>query len=289
MISQDIPLIGFSLFCQLSVGALILYNFIVYLPTFRNKTRLPARFKTIPVLIFIFALAAVFFSVFHLGKPFRALNSLDNISSSWLSKEVLMLIIYLLFTGLFVLLLVYKSDWKRMGWIFLNLATVSGMILIFIMSRIYSSLPIPVWQPTFTFLNFVAATLTLGSGFMLLMHIKKGSLSGQHSLTWILGLVLLLEIIFIPIFLTYLDQNSDASRQSLYLLLENFKIVFYLRLGFQILSLGLLSMAIIALRSSSSNYKKLFWTVIGATCFVFLNEILGRILFYTIEVPLGGL
>ena len=150
MISKDVPLIGFTLFSQLSLGALILYNFIVYLPTFRNKTHLPARFKTIPVLVFAFALIAVILSVFHLGQPLKALKTLDNISSSWLSKEVLMLMVYLLFSGLFVLFLFFKSDWKRMGWILLNIATVSGMVLIFIMSRIYSSLPIPVWQPTFT-------------------------------------------------------------------------------------------------------------------------------------------
>lgn len=289
MIRQDIPLIGFTLLSQLSVGALILYNLIVYLPTYRNKTHLPSQFKTIPVLVFTFAVISVMFSVFHMGRPLKALNTLDNLSSSWLSREILMIITYLLLSGLFTLFLFIKSEWKRLGLVLLNLATVSGIVLIFTMSRIYSSLPIPVWQPIFTFLNFVATTLALGGGLMLIMQIQIGSLSGQQSLAWILGIVLLLEIIFIPIFLSYLDQNSTASQLSLKLLLKDFTLFFYLRLGFQILSIGSISLAIIGIRSNTAEFKKLFWPVIGATCFIFLNEIMGRILFYAIEVPFGSM
>ena len=200
-----------------------------------------------------------------------------------------MLTIYLLFSGLFTLLLFFRTKWKRISLILINLATISGILLIFTMSRIYSSLPIPAWQPIFTLLNFIAASLTLGGAFVLLMHIQKGSLSGQQSLTWILGLVILLEIIFIPVFLSYLDHNSTASQLSLKLLLQDLTLIFFLRLGFQILSLGLISLAIIGIRSKTAEYGKIFWPVIGAACFIFLNEILGRILFYGIEVPFGSL
>jgi len=289
MISKDIPLIGFTIFCQLSVGALLLYNFIVFLPTFRNRTRLPSRFKTIPVLAIAFAVISVIFSLFHLGRPFKAFSTFENLSSSWLSREILMLVTYFLFSGLFSFFLFFKTRWKRLSLILLNLATITGVVLIFTMSRIYSSLPIPAWQPIFTLLNFIASTLALGGGFVLLMHIQKGSLSGQQSLAWILGLVILLEVIFIPVFLSYLDQNSTASQLSLKLLLQDFTLIFYLRFGFQILSLGLISLAIIGIRSKTAEYKKIFWPVIGATCFIFLNEILGRVLFYAIEVPFGSL
>ncbi len=287
MIIKDIPLIGFTLFCQLSVGTLILYNFIVFLPTFRNKTHFPAQFRTIPVMASLFALIAVFISIFHLGKPFRALNALENLSSSWLSKEIFLLIVYLFFTGLFTLLIFTISEWKRLILIFLNLSTISGIVLIFTMSRIYSSLPIPVWQPVFTFLNFIAATLAMGGIFLLLFQIKKGSLSGQQSLAWISGIVLLLEILFIPIFFSYLDQNSTASQLSLKLLLEDYTLVFYFRLAFQILSLGFIFLSILNIRSNTNECKKLMWPALVAACCIFANEILGRILFYAIEVPFG--
>ncbi len=289
MISQNIPLIGFTLFSQLSVGALILYNLIIFLPTFRNKTHRPSQFKTIPIMVLGFILIAVLFSVFHLGKPFKALNTLENISSSWLSREIMILVAYFAFSGIFTLFIFTMSDWKRLMLVTLNLATFSGIILIFTMSRIYSSLPIPAWQAIFTFLNFVAATLSLGAALLLMIQIKKGSLSGQQSLAWILGIVLFLEILFIPVFLSYLDQNSTASQLSLKLLLEDFSLIFYLRLGFQILSLAFIFKAIYNIRSDTDENKKLIWPVIGAACCIFFNEILGRILFYAIEVPFGGL
>jgi len=115
MISKDIPLIGFTILCQLSVGALILYNFVVFLPTFRNNTHLPSRFKTIPILAVSFALISVVFSLFHLGKPLRALSTFDNLSTSWLSREILMLVAYLLFSGLFTFFLFVKSKWHLHG------------------------------------------------------------------------------------------------------------------------------------------------------------------------------
>lgn len=289
MIAQNIPLIGFTLFCQLSVGTLILYNLIIFLPTFRNKNRRPSQFKTILIIVLGFILIAVLFSVFHLGKPFRALNTLENISSSWLSREIFMLAAYSFFSALFTLFIFTISDWKRLILVTINLATFTGIVLIFTMSRIYSSLPIPAWQAIFTLMNFVAASLSLGAALLLMIQIKKGSLSGQQSLTWILGIVLVLEILFIPIFLSYLDQNSTASQLSLKLLLEDFSLIFYLRLGFQILSLAFIFKAIYNIRSDTNENKKLIWPVIGAACCIFSNEILGRILFYTIEVPFGCL
>lgn len=289
MINNDIPLIGFTLLSQMSAGMIVLYNLIVFLPTYRNKGRLPAQFKTIPVFALALALLAVIFSVFHLGKPLRAMNALENLGSSWLSREILILIIYLLTTGLFTLSIFVLSEWKRLMLILLNLATISAIVLIFIMSRIYSSLPVPAWQPIFTFLNFVAASLSLGGILLLLIQIQKGSLSGQRSLAWILGIVLILEILFIPVFLTYLDHNSLTSQISLKLLLEEFTLVFYFRLGFQILSLGFIFMSILNIRSKTDENKKLMWPVIGAACCILINEVLGRILFYAIEVPLGGL
>ncbi len=289
MISKDIPLIGFTLFCQLSVGTLILYNLIIFLPTFRNKSHLPSHFKAIPVLAFAFAIIAVLFSVFHLGRPVKAVLTLENMSSSWLSREIFMMMIYLFFSGLFTLFIFVMSGWKRLMLVMLNLATISGIILIFFMSRIYSSMPIPAWQSLFNFLNFAATTLATGGILLLLIQIQSGSLSGQQSLAWILGIVLLLEILFIPIFLSYLDQNSHASQLSLKLLLEDYTLIFYFRLGFQLLSLGLISIAIVNIRSDTDRCKRLLWPVIGGTFFIFLNEIFGRILFYAIEVPLGSL
>lgn len=289
MIIKDFPLIGFTLFSQLSVGALILYNLIIFLPTYRNRAHLPAQFKTIPVLAFLFALIAVFISVFHLGKPFRALNTLENLSTSWLSREIFILIIYVFFSGLFTFFILKMNDWKRLILLTINLATISGVVLIFTMSKIYSSMPIPAWHPVFTLLNFTAVTLTLGGVFLLLFQIRRGSWSGQKSLAWIIGIVMLLEVVSIPIFLSYLDHNSNASQLSLKILLDDFNLVFYFRLGFQILSLGFIFMTIFNIRSDTDKCKKLMWPAMAAASFIFISEFLGRVLFYAIEVPIGSL
>jgi len=289
MISKDIPLIGFTIFCQLSVGAILLYNFIVFLPTYRNKSHQPPQFKTIPFLVFTLAVVSVLFATFHLGHPLKAFRTLDNLSSSWLSREILVLIFYVFGLILFNLVLFFKGEWPRVSLILLNFTTLTGIILVYTMSRIYSAMPIPAWQPVFTLLNFIAATLTMGGGLMLLMNIQKGSLSVQQSLAWIIGIVLLMEIIFIPIFLSYLDQNSITSQLSLKILLEDYSLIFYFRLAFQLVSLGFISLTIVGIRSDIPVFKKFYWPVIGAALFIFLNEIFGRILFYGVDVPIGSL
>ena len=289
MISQEIPLIGFTLFSQLSVGALILYNFLVFLPIFRNKGIHPAKFKTIPVLSFIFLGISIVFALFHLGKPLRALNSLDNFATSWLSREILMVLLYFICSALFILSIYMLKEWKRLMLLLLNLTSLAGFILIYSMARIYSSMPVPLWEPTFTFLNFLASTFSLGGILLLLVQIRHGSWSGQQSLAWIVALVLFLEIIFIPIFLTYLEQNSMESKLSLKVLLEDYGVIFYLRLACQVLSLVFMIKAVYNIRSYTDDNRRLFLPVIAAACFIFMNEIFGRILFYVAEVGVGSL
>lgn len=289
MISKEIPLIGFTLFSQLSVGILILYNFVIFLPTFRNKGIHPAQFKTIPVLSFIFLAVSVIFSLTHLGKPVRALNSLDNISTSWLSREILMLILYFVSSSLFILSIFILKEWKRLMLALLNIASVCGILLIFSMSKIYSSVPVPLWHPAFTFLNFLAATVTMGGILLLIVQIRHGGWSGQQSLAWIVTVVLILEIIFIPIFLAYLDRNSMESQLSLKLILEDFSLIFYFRLVFQILSIVFIVIALYNIRSYTDKDKKLLGPVLAAASFIFLNEIFGRFLFYLANVSTGSL
>jgi len=289
MIVKDIPLIGFTLLSQMSAGLLVLYNIMVFLPTFRNKGRMPAWFKTIPLTAFILGISAMIFSIFHLGHPLKAAQSLNNLSSSWLSREILFMLLFLFFNGSYVFMIFRMSEWKRLMLVFLNLGSLLGIVLVYSMSRVYTDLPVPAWQPIFTFLNFSASAIATGGIVLLLFLTQKGSLSAQRSLSWILAIIFLLEIAAIPVFLSYLDQNSLTSQQSLKILLDDYGIIFYIRLAFQVLSLVFIFTAILNLKSNIDENKKLLWPVIMASACIFLSEISGRILFYAVVVPLGGL
>lgn len=289
MFSSTLPLVGFTILMQVSAGGTALYYLTSFLPLYRNKSRLPLGHKFIPLIFLALAILGVLISLLHLGHPGKALNTLENLKSSWLSREILMTILYLGFSGIFTMILFIKPEWKRACHLFIILSIISGIALIYTMSGVYSAMPVPAWHALFTFLNFFAASITMGGAVLLLLQIPNGSWSGQRSLAWIIGIVMILEIMFIPVFLSYLDNNSQASQLSLKLLLEDNNLVFYFRLGLQLAALGLISLAVINIKSFTDQGNKLLWPVIGTTICIIFSEILGRALFYLIEVPLGSL
>lgn len=78
----------FTILFQFSVGAFILLEYTRANALSDNS--LPTDYFKKPYIIIGGTLIlSLFFSVFHLGSPFRALYSIANIEDSWLSREIL--------------------------------------------------------------------------------------------------------------------------------------------------------------------------------------------------------
>lgn len=80
----------------------------------------------IPLLFLVAGLLASGFSLFHLGKPFRAWRAIANVRNSWISREIL-------FLGLFLTGLVIQLFFAVPGYVHL----ITGMPLVFAIDRVY--------------------------------------------------------------------------------------------------------------------------------------------------------
>lgn len=139
MSSIELPLVLFTVICQAAVGiACMLALTDILSPSTINGAGFN-RFRRIGMLIVVLIAAGVFFSVFHLGKPFESYKSLRHLGTSMLSLEIVALSV----TGF--LALIYAGLWwkssanssggaRRLVGIIL---AVCGIATLIVTSRIY--------------------------------------------------------------------------------------------------------------------------------------------------------
>ncbi len=156
-------LIAFTLISQLTVGSLLLYSFIYF--TAKSATsQLPSGFnaKTPELLLLAGMVIATAISFLHLGSPANAIYALNNITTSWISREILSLSIFsmslfLLFLGRWLM----NSRERIISFLFL-LSAITGIIFIIVMIRLYMIPTVITWATWYTPLGFVFTTLILG-------------------------------------------------------------------------------------------------------------------------------
>jgi DMSO reductase anchor subunit len=96
----------------------------------------------------------------HLGKPFNSYHAIRNLNNSWLSREIATVSI---FSG--TLLLLIGLDQVRPGMMnsrILLIASLTGGMALYAMTRVYRLRTVPSWNHAGTPLAFLSSTLMLG-------------------------------------------------------------------------------------------------------------------------------
>ena len=107
--------------------------------------------------------AATVLSFFHLHHPARAYLALANVGTSWLSREILL---ELVFTG--TTALAGFCDWRGAGGpalvraLFL-LSAAAGVLFLGAMSRLYMLPAVPAWRSSYTPASFFLAAAVIGT------------------------------------------------------------------------------------------------------------------------------
>jgi anaerobic dimethyl sulfoxide reductase subunit C (anchor subunit) len=154
--------------------------------------------------------AAILISLTHLGSPIKSVLTLNNLATSWLSREILLVI---LFAGGVVLGTVLQ--WR--GWgsettrnIVNTVSALLGLALVYSMARVYMLPTTPGWNSIATPVSFYATSLVLGGSVLLavLARTRRESQSqgatlvtGEHPirmLVFALALCLAVEIALTP-------------------------------------------------------------------------------------------
>lgn len=116
--------------------------------------------KTPLILIAALSLIGLGASFAHLGAPSNALNTLRNIGSSWMSREI---IVTGAFIGAACLTAGLAIVQKRINPIFLLITAVIGFVDIYCMGAIYANSLVSGWNSVNTYLSFYGTAFILGA------------------------------------------------------------------------------------------------------------------------------
>ncbi len=154
MTNTEFPLVLFTVLTQLSVGLAVFAAIRQWVTVEGTTTN--TRNEWIAILSSL--LLAVFAAVFHLGRPLGAFRMLTNLSSSWLSREILAFLIF----GALVALSFYMIYTKAVnGWV-LKLTALVGIIAIFTSGMAYAGEGIDAINNILPLIFFMLTVFTLG-------------------------------------------------------------------------------------------------------------------------------
>lgn len=211
------PLLLFTFLMQTSIGLSVMLALFAKKLSAALGRKVNAQFLLWYVFVAcVFAGIGLLSSITHLGVPLNAPNSLLNIFSSWLSREVVFTATYFAFLGMTFLWLWFK---KELSYLLLGLAIIAGLCDVYAMASIYRYTSMLTWMNDNTYLMFYGTMLTAGAAgyyllINLLLHFHAGSPAAQVSTRglWILwaviGISLLVRLAYQPTYESYLVSTS---------------------------------------------------------------------------------
>lgn len=314
---HELPMIIFTVFGQMSVGAFIVLGIIQTLASLKrdratvDRIADPALYAIGPTLVL-----GLIASMFHMNDVFNVLNVFRGWQTSWLSREIIFGIAFAAFGFLFALMQWFKWGSAILRQIVAVITALIGIGLVYSMSMIYYSLDtVPAWSTWFTPVQFALTTILLGSlavgtafltTLMFQRHVleRGGKVFGAKvsdneadhvevtdliasSLRGIAVTVIIagaLVFVLLPMYLSELAHMGDIGTLSM----EPYTgWLLFLRLALLAIGTGLLAVFIYSLAKASSAPKPLAMVVTLSFVLVLVAEILGRAQFYEAMVRIG--
>jgi anaerobic dimethyl sulfoxide reductase subunit C (anchor subunit) len=302
---REWALITFTLLMQMSVGAFLVLGVVHF---FAGRTAGEAEADRLsdrallgigPVVVL-----SLLVSLFHLGNPLNAFRAVANLGTSWLSREILFSVLFTAAGALFALM-----QWRKLASFAVRnlvawLAALLGVGLVFSMSEVYRLPTQPAWDTLATPVSFFASAILLGAlamgaafvaNYAFVQRVNPGCAEAQcqllrAALRWIAVtaiVVLGIELITVPLQLTYLAAGSPAAVASVALLAGKYGLVLALRLALVFVGAGVL-VVFLYQNAASSGRERLMGNLAYATfALVLVGEVLARYLFYTAHVKIG--
>lgn len=300
MNTREWALLIFTILTQLSVG-MLLTLLIVHTYAVRKLgeekasqlTDLPF-YAIVPTMIL-----AMVASLFHLGKVLHIIGAVPNLATSWMSREVVFGVAFMIFTALFAFL-----KWRKLGTsgtvMIIGWSTaVIGLVLIYCMGMTYMLPAQPAWNSPATPINFYLTALLLGvtgTGVALVtsyMSLQKNEAVDEFVKSTlqtiaIAGIVLLgLEFLVLPLYLAFLSTQGVAATHSLNMMFGEYGALLAFRLIFVFVGAGVLAVYLYRKVAVSGGEKMVANLAYSAFVLVLVGEILARYLFYATQYRLG--
>jgi anaerobic dimethyl sulfoxide reductase subunit C (anchor subunit) len=305
MDTSELALVFFSILAQLAVGSFLVLGLVAWLAerkAGKEQAEMLAGWGWWAILgVMVVALIA---SLTHLGNPKNAYLSVLNWQSAWLSREILCALAFTGFLALFVFL-----KWRKIGAGTLQAVTgimtaVFGILLVFVMSMIYSYIRTqPAWNTPYTGISFYATALllgALGAGVILSANylgakkmdpeckdtqcsLLRSALQGIS-----LGAIALagIELVALPVYLLNLVRDPAGALTG-EAIITGMGGMLVTRLVLAVLGAGVLAAIINRVVARQGQEKLAANLVYAAFALVLVAEFLGRFIFYVSNVRIG--
>jgi anaerobic dimethyl sulfoxide reductase subunit C (anchor subunit) len=274
-------LILFTLLTQLAVGMFVVLGTAnaVYISKSNNFIVKEIAAKILPAVIVVLILA-IAVSFLHIGRPKIAAYAASHFSKSWLSREIVFLMLFTLLAGLS---LVVQRISAGSNLILTVITGVIGIITIISMAKVYMLATVPVWNHPSTPIQFISTSFVLGGLGAVVLFILPGERSYAESpirdmlriLFPVLLLLISLNLLASIIHLHALPGTGIAGTASFKLLTEKHIALLVLRMSMMLVSIILFCALLFTYTKSFSPY--LFYILCSV---VLISEIIGRYLFY---------
>ena len=287
---KERSLVAFTLLSQMAVGA---FWVLGALHLWFARQAGPATAETwtrIALLVVVpVMMAAMLASLWHLGTPLYAWRALANLSSSWLSREILFAVLFTAAAATLAVLCWFNlgppGARTVLGWA----ATLLGLALIFSMANAYRLRTIPAWDTWLTLVSFLVVALLLGAlavGVVLAVTADVSFELLRSPLQWIaLGSIVLLtvELVGTAFWFARLVTGQGAALRSAGKIMQEHRWILGLRLALGTAGVVAAGVAL-ALWSQAIQHGLPVIVVFGL---VLASEVLGRLLFYEARVRHG--
>lgn len=294
---QDWPLVIFSLLAQLAVGTYVVLGAIRF--TAREEERKDSNYTRLFssgwIGSFIVIGIALLISLTHLGTPLNAPYTVLMIGSAWLSREILFGLLFAFFAGLFALFFWRQIGSQALRVVLYIVGAISGLGLVFSMSMIYRYIETqPAWHTPWTTVMFFLTAGVLGC-LAVVALITTGMFSADKGdFDKVIRGTTTAALIFIGgdllAYLSYvlgLFNGIAAAQETVHLLVNEHGLLFMLRIAFIVLGAVICGLYLYYLAKSAKTKSLLISTSYAAFILILVAEVIGRYLFYAVNVRIG--
>jgi anaerobic dimethyl sulfoxide reductase subunit C len=298
---REWALLIFTILGQLAVGMLLVLLIVKAYAVNKVGVEKATQLTDVPLYLVVpTMILAILASLLHLGKLSHVIGAVPNLGTSWLSREVVFSVTFIIVAGIYTLL-----QWRKigteglrtaLGWI----SALIGLVLVYSMGMAYMLPTQPAWNTVATPITFFVASLllgVLGAATALMANYakiqkKEAALKVfvQSMLQWIalVGIFLLgIEFLVMPIYIAYLSTQGTAALQTLNMLVNSYGIALGFRLLLAFVGAGVLGAYLYRNASIPGGEKMVATLAYSAFVLVLVSEILGRFLFYATHYRIG--
>ncbi len=157
------PLVAFTLLAQAAVGAFLVLGALDVAAALGAPAVPRSQVDAVLLAIGLAVVLALAAAPLHLGSPAAAWRAVANLRTSWLSREVLLALVFAVAGAAFAVARLSARGPAGLRPVLAAATALAGTALVYAMARVYRLRTVPAWDSPRTTVSFFAAAALLGA------------------------------------------------------------------------------------------------------------------------------